>query len=329
MSFRTIDLDQCKKLLKNKKFMFDMTFPTPESLNKYRDDDNKIDQKILHDEEIIEQNKNLSEIFDKNFDKYFNDKNNVPFVVDILNLGNNSTDLIKVDKHENKNLLKDVFEIDDHYKFIKEEDIIDSFQKVFQDYNVVYTPYKKSKNIYAKYLLDKLYNNDSVPKELYDHFNNSLTNLKFKNKKIPVNYNDDGQMLLKDKITKQTGQSINYNNRIKDLDKGILRVRYSNNKKLSNNLLKRDYKISKRILNAIKFNKDIHKLSLNEKNIYYESQKFLNKEQDINVLMGSYLSGNNSKSLYNRINKMLFNKLKNNLISKKEYTSLLNKINKS
>ena len=32
--------------------MFDMTFPTPESLNKYRDDDNKTDQKILHDEEI-------------------------------------------------------------------------------------------------------------------------------------------------------------------------------------------------------------------------------------------------------------------------------------
>ena len=35
--------------------MFDMTFPTPESLNKYRDDDNKIDQKILHDEEINKQ----------------------------------------------------------------------------------------------------------------------------------------------------------------------------------------------------------------------------------------------------------------------------------
>ena len=164
--------------------MFDMTFTTPESLNKYRHDDNKIDQKILHDEEINKQNKNLSEMFDKNLNKYFNEKtNNLPFVVDMLNLGNNSTDLIKVDKHENKNLLKDVFEIDDQYKFIKDEDIIDSFQKVFQDYNVVYTPYKKSKNIYVKYLLDKLYNNDSVPKELYNHFNNSLTNLKFKNKK--------------------------------------------------------------------------------------------------------------------------------------------------
>ena len=128
--------------------MFDMTFTTPESLNKYRDNDNKIDQKILHDEEINKQNKNLSEMVDKNLNKHFNGKTDkLPFVVDMLNIGNNSTDLIKVDKHENKNVLKYVFAIDDQYKFIKDEDIIDSFQKVFQDYNVVYTPYKKSKNI--------------------------------------------------------------------------------------------------------------------------------------------------------------------------------------
>ena len=323
MSFRTIDLNEYKRLLNNKKKMYDMTFPTPESVNKYRDTDDKINQKILNDEQIDKQNKNLSEMFDKNLDKnlnkYFNEKTKVPFVVDMLNLGDNSKDLIKVDKDEDKNLLKEVFEIEDQYKFIKDEDIIDSFQKVFQDYNVVYKPHKKSKNIYVKYLLDKLYNSDSVPKEIFNHFNNSLINLKSKNKKIPVNYNDDGKMNI------QRGDG---NIRLIDLDKGILRVRYSNNnRKLTNKLLKDDYKISKRMVNSIKFNKDIHKLSNNEKNIYYELQKFLNKEQDINVLIGSYLSGNNSKSLYNKINKILYNKLKNNLISKKEYTSLLNKIN--
>ena len=84
MSFKTINLEEYKKLLKNKKKMFDMTFPTPENLNKYRDDDNKINQKILKDEEIDKQNKNLSEMVDKNLDKYFN----------IGNIGNNSTDLI-------------------------------------------------------------------------------------------------------------------------------------------------------------------------------------------------------------------------------------------
>ena len=323
MSFKTINLEEYQRLLKNMKKMFDMTFPTPESLNKYRNDD-QINQKILHDEEINKQNKNLSEMFDKNLNKnlnkYFNEKNKLPSDVDMLNLGDNSTDLIEVDKHEDKNLLKDVFEIEDKYKFIKDEDIIDSFQKVFKDYNVIYKPHKKSKNIYVKYLLDKLYNSESVPKEIFNHFDNSLTKLKKKNKKIPVNYNDD-EMILK-------GDGLNYNNvKIKDLDKGILRVRYSNNRKLTNKLLKDDYKISKRMVNAIKFNKNIHKLSSNEKNIYYELQKFLNKEQDINVLIGSYLSGNNSKPLYNKINKMLYNKLKNNLISKKEYSSLLKKIN--
>ena len=259
MSFRTIDLDEYKRLLNNKKKMYDMTFSTPESVNKYRDTDDKINQKILNDEQIDKQNKNLSEMFDKNLDKnlnkYFNEKNKLLFDVDMLNLGNNSTDLIKIDKHEDKNLLKDVFEIEDQYKFIKDEDIIDSFQKVFQDYNVVYKPHKKSKNIYVKYLLDKLYNSDSVPKEIFNHFNNSLTNLKSKNKKIPVNYNDDGKMIMK-------GEG---NIRLIDLDKGVLRVRYSNNRKLTNKLLKDDYKISKRMINAIKFNKDIYKLSINEK----------------------------------------------------------------
>ena len=114
----------------------------------------------------------------------------------------------------------------------------------------------------------------------------------------------------------------------KDLDKNILRIRYLNNRKLTNNLLKHNYKISEKVVNAIKYNKDIHKLSKNEMKIYHELQKFLNKEQDINVLIGSYLSGNNSKKLYNKISSMLYYKLKNNIISKREYTKLINKINK-
>ena len=212
--------------------------------------------------------------------------------------------------------------LEEYKKLLKNK--LNSFNKIFEDYKVIYTPYKKTKNISVKYLLDKLCNNDSVPKEIFNHFNASLTWLRKKSKKIPVEYLDNGQVIIK-------GTGFNNNIKIsnKGLDKGILRVRYSNNRKLTKNLLKDDYKVSKRMVNAIKFNKDIHKLSNNEKNIYYELQKFLNKEQDINVLIGSYISGNNSKSLYNKINKMLYNKLKNNLVSKKEYKSLLNKINKS
>ena len=110
------------------------------------------------------------------------------------------------------------------------------------------------------------------------------------------------------------------------LNKNILSVRYLTGKKLTNRLLKDDYRISKNMVNAIKFNK-IHKLSRNENDVYYELQKYLNKDQDINVLIGSYLSGNNLKALFNKINKILYNKFKNNLINLNEYKNLLSKIN--
>ena len=133
-----------------------------------------------------------------------------------------------------------------------------------------------------------------------------------------------------DKIEEeQTGSSVNdiiINDN--DLDNSILRICYLNNRKLTNNLLKHDYKISKNMVNSIRYSKDIHKLSQNEMKIYHELQKFLNKEQDINVLIGSYLSGNNSKKLYNKISTILYYKLKNGMISKKEYTKLINRINK-
>ena len=68
----------------------------------------------------------------------------------------------------------------------------------------------------------------------------------------------------------QEGQGLLLNtNKIKIntdlLNKNILSVRYPTGKKLTNKLLKDDYKISKNMVNAIKFHKDIHKLSDNEK----------------------------------------------------------------
>ena len=174
MSFKTINLEEYKRLLKNKKKMFDMTFSTPETVNKYRDEDNRINQKILHDEEIDKQNKNLSDMIDENLNKYFYEKNNIP---DENLLDTSSTDITELDKNEN--LL--------NYKFITDDDILSSFNKAFKDYKVVYTPYKKAQNISFKYLLDKLYNNDKVPKEIFGHFESSLTNLRKKSKKILLN----------------------------------------------------------------------------------------------------------------------------------------------
>ena len=69
----------------------------------------------------------------------------------------------------------------------------------------------------------------------------------------------------------QTGKG---NVKLKDLDKGILRIRYANNRKLTNKFLKDDYEITKRMVNAIKFNKDIHKLSNDEKTYIMNYRNF-------------------------------------------------------
>ena len=205
---------------------------------------------------------------------------------------------------------------DQQYNFDNDDSILVSFSKIYKKHNMKYEPRDNTKFIRVRYLLKKLKDNDDIDTSLYNHFHTSLSEKNKLYHKIST-YQDD----------EQVGSFIN-NVMIKDLDKNILRVRYLNNRKLTNNLLKHDYKISKNMVNAIKFNKDLHKLSKNEMKIYHELQKFLNREQDLNVLIGSYLSGNNSKKLYNKISSMLYNKLKNNILSKREYTRLINKFNK-
>ena len=223
-------------------------------------------------------------------------------------------------EHINEKMNDDIINSyeEEEYNFDNDDSILDSFSKIYEKYGIKYKPQKNKKFIRVRYLLQKLKDNDDIDRNIYNHFHTSLSERNKLYHKIPT-YEEEYQ----------TGSSIN-NIMIndKDLNNGILRVRYLNNRKLTNNLLKHDYKISKNMVNAIKYNKNLHKLSKNEMKIYHELQKFLNKEQDINVLIGSYLSGNNSKKLYNKISSMLYHKLKNNIISKREYTKLINKINK-
>ena len=106
---------------------------------------------------------------------------------------------------------------------------------------------------------------------MYDYFHDTLKDNKKLSLKIPTK-----------NIITQEGDGLSNTNKIKIntdlLNKNILSIRYLTGKKLTNKLLKDDYKISKNMTNAIKFNKDIHKLSKNEKDVYYELQKYLNKD---------------------------------------------------
>ena len=313
--FKQISVKEYDELIKNKNKMYNITpnFSSVELLNKYRDDDPIINKNIEIDEKLDKQNENLVKEIDKNLNKYLIEK-------------------------------ADISKYKDQYTFKDNIDILNSFIKIFNNYNLSYKPRSKTTTVSSQYLLNKLEKSKKIPKELFQYFDNNLRdkkklNLKFELHRrddiplIPENIDDDGVDNEDDNnsiVPVQDGGSLN-NIKIDEnaLNKNILKIRYLNGRKLNNKLLKHDYKITKNMKEAIKFNKNIHKLSQNEKNIYYELEKFINKDKSLDILIGSYLSGNNNKKLFNRINKILYDKYKSNLITHKEYINTLKQINKS
>ena len=110
------------------------------------------------------------------------------------------------------------------------------------------------------------------------------------------------------------------------LKKNILKVRYANsNRKLNYKYLKSDYKISNSKKNALLKNINVNKFTKNENNVYNALQKYIRNDNDnLQLLVSSYLAGNKSTDLYNKINEMLYNNYKNNKINKKEYQNIIN-----
>ena len=47
---------------------------------------------------------------------------------------------------------------------------------------------------------------------------------------------------------------------------------------------------------------------------------------NLQLLLSSYLAGNKSKDLYNKINELLYKNYKNNIINKKQYQNIMNKL---
>ena len=291
------------------------SFCTPEILNKYRHTDKNIEDKIKQNQKIKEKYENLDKIINKSIDKLKTKPKNDFTANYNYDDDNDSISVLDKTDYDYNDINSKVRE--QNYRFDNDDEILNSFSKIFKEYDMEYSPRPNTRYYRVRYLLNEIKENRNIPVDLYNYFHTTLSENNKAYHIIPIEKNE------------QTGSSVN--NIIindKDLNKGILRVRYLNNRKLSNNLLKHDYKISKNMINAIKFNKDLHKLSKNELKIYHELKKFLNKEQDINVLIVSYLSGNNSKKLYNKISSMLYNKLKNEIMNKREYIKLINKINK-
>ena len=271
--FKQISVKEYDDLIKNKNKIYNITphFTSVELLNKYRDDDPIINKNIEIDENLNKQNENLVKEIDKNLNKYLIEK-------------------------------PDISKYKDQYTFKDNNDILNSFIKILNDYDLSYKPRTKTTTVSTQYLLNKLEKSKKIPKELFQYFDNTLRdkkklNLKFelhKRDHIPlipenIDYDDDDNEDDNNSIVPiQDGQGLN-NIKIDEnaLNKNILKIRYLNGRKLNNKLLKYDYKISKNMKEAIKFNKNIHKLSQNEKNIYYELEKYINKDKSLDILIGS------------------------------------------
>ena len=107
--FKQISLKEYDNLIKNKNKMYNMTphFTNVELLNKYRDDDDNINKKIIIDEKLNKQNENLVKAIDKNLNNYLIEK-------------------------------PDISKYKDQYTFKNDIDILNSFIKIFNDYELSY-----------------------------------------------------------------------------------------------------------------------------------------------------------------------------------------------
>ena len=358
-TFKEIDINEYKKLLDNMQHTYAKTFNNIELLHNFEENaNNKNIETIIKDQETLEkEDKYIEKLSDKLSEKIsnsnINNNNIIPYddkkkyvflnthdyysknPKDILNyikkiyiksnigydkiykprpktvnvsLGN----IIKKIENDNNisNELKDDFI--DAYNNIPNKTSIQFHNKYYREY--VMEPvekYYEEKNIDAD-------DEKSIIVPVSDKEEDKSLKDELKNNAIKTIVNTLGQGLNFDKI--KIDENL--------LKKKIIKVRYINsNRKINNKFLKEDYKISNNMKNSILKNTGLNKLTKNEYDVYNILQKYRNKNGgNLQLLLSSYLAGNKSKDLYNKINELLYKNYKNNIINKKQYQNIMNKL---
>ena len=325
-TFKEISVEDYKKLLNNKQHTYAKTFKDIELLQKF-ENKNYIDDIIDEEQKVENENKYIEKLTDKLSEKI--NKNNG----ELLNIHNNDKESVinfiknVYIKYKNASLYKPRNETKEVYLESIMNSIKNNKEIGLSDRQHIYNIYKTSDDL-KDITID--YNEYKNAMEDIEKFRNK--SVKSKSKSLPSSSKKSLIPKLKDNISKTVVKSIfgdGYNKIKIDQDllkKNILKVRYiSNNRKVHNDLLKNDYQISDNMKNAILKNKKINKLSKDEYAVYNALQKYKNNDK-LQLLISSYLSGNKSKDLYNKINEMLYNNYKDNKISKKEYQNIINKL---
>ena len=193
MSFKNITPEEYQRLIDNKNRIFDLTFKTPEVLNKYRNDKD-IYEEIKYNEKQNKKLKDYDKVFHENLDKYFIENADKKKIDEISRYNYNilkekekeledkdielilMDDKLKIKDDEIKEIRKN--HIKNKYKLDNNENKIKSFETIFKEHNIEYKPYSTSKFHKIRYLLDKLEYDDRIDKEIYNYFNNTLSKQK-------------------------------------------------------------------------------------------------------------------------------------------------------
>ena len=334
-TFKEISLEDYKKLLDNKRHTFAKTCKNIELLQNFENRKFKNDNidDIIYDEQKLEkEDKYIEKLTDKLSEKI--NKNNG----ELLNIHNNDKDSVinfiknVYIKYKNASLYKPRNE---NIEEVSLESIMNSIKNNKEigqsNRQHIYNIYKTSDDLKGVTINYNEYKNAMEDIEKFRNID-ITKNVKSKSKSLPSSSKKSLIPTLKDNLSKTiiqkiTGQGYSKIKIDQDLlNKNILKVRYiSNNRKIHNDLLKNDYQISDNMKIAILKNKNINKLSKNEYDVYNALQKYKNNDK-LQLLISSYLAGNKSKDLYNKINEMLYNNYQNNKISKKEYLNIINKL---
>ena len=359
-TFKEIDINEYKKLLDDMQHTYAKTFNNIELLHNFEENvNNKNIETIIKDQEKLEkEDKYIEKLSDKLSEKISNsniNNNIIPHDDDkkkyiFLNThdyySKNPKDILnyikkiyiksnigydKIYKPRPKtinvslgNIIKKI-ENDNNISNELKDDFIDAYNNI---------PNKTSIQFHNKYYREYV----MEPIEKY-YIEKNIDADDEKSIIVPASDKEEDKSLkdelknntIKTIVNTLTGQGLNFDKINIDenlLKKNILKVRYINsNRKINNKFLKEDYRISNNMKNSILKNTGLNKLTKNEYDVYNILQKYRNKNGgNLQLLMSSYLAGNKSKNLYNKINELLYKNYKNNIINKKQYKNIINKL---
>ena len=358
-TFKEIDINEYKKLLDDMQHTYAKTFNNIELLHNFEENvNNKNIETIIKDQEKLEkEDKYIEKLSDKLSEKISNsniNNNIIPHDDNKKYIFLNTHDYYSKNPKDILNYIKKIYiksnigydkiykprpktinvslgniikkiENDNNISNELKDDFIDAYNNI---------PNKTSIQFHNKYYREYV----MEPVEKY-YIERNIDADDEKSLIVPASDKEEDKSLkdelknntIKTIVNTLTGQGLNFDKINIDenlLKKNILKVRYINsNRKINNKFLKEDYKISNNMKNSILKNTGLNKLTKNEYDVYNILQKYRNKNGgNLQLLMSSYLAGNKSKNLYNKINELLYKNYKNNIINKKQYKNIINKI---